>query len=244
MGATTPPWVKITHGRLIFNTHNVQPFISVRKLFFQISANPRNQGRYLLADNCLHTVRIDGYLRFGTSIVTKMVVDTIVVTPNGTLEIGTENAPIQEGVSATILFADNGPINTSWDPSLLSRGLISLGEVIIFGAAKTPFMAVAGQVIADATQFNLDAPPVNWQIGDAIVLTAANYRPAQWDGTQLVYQGTYDEERVIRAVNSGTITVDALSYDHLPPYTEFSIYAANFSRNVVIANENEDVPTQ
>jgi len=24
----------------------------VRKLFFQISANPRNQGRYLLADNC------------------------------------------------------------------------------------------------------------------------------------------------------------------------------------------------
>ena len=56
MGATTPPWVKITHRRLIFNIHNVQPFISVRKLFFQISANPRNQGRYLLADNCTEAI--------------------------------------------------------------------------------------------------------------------------------------------------------------------------------------------
>jgi hypothetical protein len=46
-------------------------------------------------------------------------------------------------VKAEILIAGDGDIDVAWDPSLLSRGVISHGEVEIHGAEKTAFLKVA-----------------------------------------------------------------------------------------------------
>ena len=73
-----------------------------------------------------------------------MVVDTFVVAADGRLEIGTEDEPVAENVKTEILIADNGPIDLKWDPSQLSRGLISHGDVQIHGQAKAVSPESAG----------------------------------------------------------------------------------------------------
>ncbi|MBA3482405.1 MAG: hypothetical protein H0T51_11370, partial [Pirellulales bacterium] len=80
-------------------------------------------------NTAIHTLRIDGALSFSVDRNTQLKADTIVVYTTGKLHIGTEANPIRDGFTARILIADTGPINTTWDPYLLSRGLISRGEV-------------------------------------------------------------------------------------------------------------------
>ena len=82
------------------------------------------------------TVRVDGHLRFADDTDSQLIVDTMVVTPKGALTIGTATDPIPADVDVRIVFADNGPIDTAWDPMLLSRGLIAHGETSIHGAVK------------------------------------------------------------------------------------------------------------
>ena len=82
----------------------------------------------------IKTIRVDGALDFATDRDTFLEVDTLVVTDSGALTIGTEADPVDADVRAVIQFADNGPIDVSWDPRLLSRGLVSMGSVDINGA--------------------------------------------------------------------------------------------------------------
>ena len=65
--------------------------------------------------------------------------DTIVVTGSGAFRMGTEIAPIASGVTARLLITDNGPINRSWDPFGISRGLISHGSMSMYGANVGPY---------------------------------------------------------------------------------------------------------
>jgi hypothetical protein len=117
----------------------------------------------------IHALRVDGTLAFDTSNVSKhnnalrrLLVDTIVVTApsatnpaGGTFQMGTQNAPIPAGVLASVVFADNGPVNapantdtaqsTLWpagDPYELSRGLIVMGAASIYGTEVTSFVPV------------------------------------------------------------------------------------------------------
>ncbi|MEM6586218.1 MAG: G8 domain-containing protein, partial [Pseudomonadota bacterium] len=90
----------------------------------------------------LKTVRVDGTLAFATDVNTELRVDTLVTTKTGALVIGTEAAPISEDVTAHIVFADDGAIDQSWDPGLISRGALLHGETSIFGAEKLAFAAL------------------------------------------------------------------------------------------------------
>ena len=96
----------------------------------------------------LFTVRVDGKLEFSTEVNSQMVVDTIVISPSGALQIGTETDPVDPNVNVDIIFANNGPIDVTWDPMLLSRGLISHGEVEIHGAVKDSHEKVIDEPMA------------------------------------------------------------------------------------------------
>src|SRR5207245_2078491 len=67
------------------------------------------------SDASLFTVRVDGKLLFAPDHDTRMVVDTLVVAKTGLLLIGSSDHPIQDGITANIVIADNGPIDTTWD---------------------------------------------------------------------------------------------------------------------------------
>ncbi len=85
----------------------------------------------------IFSIGVIGALNFATATDTKLKVDTLVVDHAGALTIGTAANPIADGVSADIVFANNGAIDTSWDPTLLSRGLIAEGKVEIHGLDKS-----------------------------------------------------------------------------------------------------------
>ncbi len=191
----------------------------------------------------LFTVRVDGVLEFATDQNSFMEVDTLIVSPIGTLTIGTADNPVAPGVEAIIQIADNGPIDVSWDTQLLSRGVISQGTIEIYGDQKDTFLKVAIDAMAGDTSLTLEAPPDGWAVGDRLVLTGtklADIDPLP-PGTLRNDLTTEDEELVITAINGNVITFDRpLQFDHDTPRDDLKAYVANYSRNVRFVTENAD----
>ncbi len=187
------------------------------------------------SNTAIFTLRIDGTLEFATNRDTLLKVDTVVVTTHGALHIGTETAPIADNVTARILIADNGPINTAWDPYLWSRGVVSRGELRIYGKTVTPFTAVTNELVAGATTLTLGSIPVGWQVGDELVIGGTNS-----------YTDDFGADRVrIRAISGVTVTVDPLRYSHQTPAGQgLFIYVANMSRNIQFSAEGSPVALQ
>ncbi len=131
----------------------------------------------------LHTIRDDGTLRFDPHANTLLSVDTIIVEPEGVFQMGTDPTKpdplsptgmgqrIDANVRAQVIFADTGPIDLAWDPLQFSRGLVSHGEVSIFGSTVTSFEQLAVDAKAGATQLVLAQTPTGWKAGDRLVLT-------------------------------------------------------------------------
>lgn len=171
------------------------------------------------------TIRVDGTLRFDPAQDTSLIVDTLVVAPFGRLVIGTKEQPIAADKTASIIFSDEGPIDSKWDPELLSRGLISHGATEIHGAAKTSFLPLAQPPRKGATKLLLSQSPVNWNKGDHLVLT----------GTEGYGQ---DEELTILALAGKVITVAPLKFDHITPKADLVPYVGNLTRNIILRSQN------
>ncbi|WP_428305276.1 G8 domain-containing protein [Lacipirellula sp.] len=181
----------------------------------------------------IKTLRIDGKLTFATNQNTQLKADTIVVTSGGFLHVGTAAAPIGGNFSARILIADNGAIDRVWDPYGMSRGLISMGDVKMFGAEKTEYSTLAVEPSAGDTKLYLAAPPKDWRVGDQLKLT----------GTNWTQQGFFTEELTVLAINGSVVTVRPLWFDHKTPAGQgLSMYVANVTRTVALVSENPSVP--
>ena len=122
----------------------------------------------------IHTIRIDGTLRFATDVNTELKVDTIVGAPGSLLEIGTEANPIADDVTARIIFADGGEIDRTWDPSQISRGAILHGSTVMFGAEKTAWTTLAVPARAGDSTLSLSEVPVGWRVGDELVIAGTD----------------------------------------------------------------------
>lgn len=175
------------------------------------------------------TVGIHGELKFATDVNTELRVDTIVSTHNGRLEIGTAQNPIANGVRARVVFADDGAIDRTWDPTQVSRGAVLFGATSIHGADSTHRALLAVHPTAGATTLELSVAPSGWNVGDEIIIT----------GTQ---GSTSDEVRTINVIKGNSVTLDqALSLDHVPPRSDLNVYVANTTRNVEFTSENTEV---
>lgn len=200
------------------------------------------------SDVRLLTLRVDGGLRFARAVATRLVVDTLVVTPGGRLEVGSAAAPIAAEVRAEIVIADNGPIERVWDPQQLSRGLVLHGQTVMHGAAKTPFVKVALDPRAGDRAVTLAAAPEGWRVGDRIVIAGTHHVPKtlspgadhhDWAHAYGVDHGTEDEVRTIAALDGATVWFDQpLSFDHDTPAADLKTVVANYSRNVRISSRH------
>ncbi len=145
------------------------------------------------------TIRVDGKLSFATDVDTKLRVDTLVVGVMGHLEIGTAASPVQSGVNARIIIADDGVVDTSWDPRELSRGLIAHGRTTIHGEVKTSHADLAEAVVRRGRELVLNEAPVNWHVGDILILPGTHQRR------------DFDEMLQITAVNGNRVEVVGLA---------------------------------
>ncbi|MEM9131248.1 MAG: G8 domain-containing protein [Actinomycetota bacterium] len=177
----------------------------------------------------IKTVGVDGTLRFASEVDTELRVDTLVTSPSGTFEMGTPEQPVAPGVTARLVFADDGPIDRAWDPSLLSRGALLHGRTVVQGAEVTHRDVVAAFPRAGDTTVELTSTLQGWNVGDEIVITGT-------DGP------TSDELRTVAAIAGTTVTLDRpLEADHVPPAADLDLYVANLTRNVQFTSENTDI---
>ncbi len=171
----------------------------------------------------LDWIRVDGTLRFAHDRDTHLRVETLAVMPGGRLEVGTQQQPILAGVTAEIEIDNDGPIDRHWDPSQLSRGLVSHGSVSIVGSPKTAYVQLARDPRAGDVLLELAEAPGGWRVGDQLVLT----------GTGLTPGSPQDELLVVTSVDGPLIGVDRpLVFDHATPRGDLKAYVGNLTRNV------------
>ena len=177
----------------------------------------------------LHTIRVSGTLQFATNTNTSLRVNTLVVDPTGYLQIGTASQPIGVAYTAAISFIDDGPTDRNWDPQLLSRGLIALGKVVVYGQQTSGHATLAKVPSPGDTQLVLTQSPKNWKPGDHIVLPGTSFLSDD------------DENFVITATSPDgkTITLDhPVANTRIVPDPSLSLYVANTTRNVTFSSEN------
>lgn len=178
----------------------------------------------------LATLRVDGTLRFDSSVDTQLRVGTLVSTPGSSVEIGTPEAPIEPGVTAEMVIADTGPIDLAVDPRQLGKGAIFHGRTVIHGAEKTSFVVAAEPPRAGETSLSLAEAPEGWQVGDRLVIA----------GTKA--DATGEETAVITAIEGSTVSLERpLVHDHVPPRADLEVHVANLTRNVVFRSENAEL---
>lgn len=178
-------------------------------------------------------VRVDGTLRFAPGLNTQLTVDRIGVMHAGSLEIGTVT-PISPAVTARILIADTGLIDSTLDPLLLGRGIIAHGATRIFGAAKSPWSWLSQPALAGTTQITVDNA-FGWRVGDQLAISTVGLTD---DG--------HSETRTVTAISGNVATLDAsLNWAHgFQNVLENDVavqtirpFAQNLTRNVVIESQ-------
>ncbi len=194
-----------------------------------------------VSDADLKTLRIDGALNFSPSTPSYLLADTIFVDPRGRLIIGNESAPIENTSKVVIAFSDRGPIDTQWDPQLLSRGLIAHGGTEIHGAKKTSHLKVAEDPARGDEILVLAETPENWHAGDELLIAGTYYTGWNWDpvAREELYFGTQDELRTIKEINGNLVTLSfPLEYDHFTPRDDLHTNIVNLTRNIQFESVN------
>ncbi|SDN19304.1 G8 domain-containing protein [Halogranum gelatinilyticum] len=175
----------------------------------------------------LQTLRVDGTLRVDPETAARLLVETLVVTGSGRLELGSEETPAQDTV---VTFLDSGAIDESDDPERIGRGLLTLpgATVRVRGVEKTSFLELASAPTSGDDELRLAAEPTGWTAGDTVVLPG------------LSPDRDEDEEREVVAVDGTSVRLDEpLEYDHIPPKSSLPSYVVSLSRTVRLASEND-----
>ena len=179
----------------------------------------------------IKTLRLDGKLYFRADVNTQLRVESIIGSTNSELEIGTAANPIQENVSASIVFIDEGPLNTNLDYGQFGKGLVMMGKTRAFGHEKSSWHSLQQAPLAGDNTITLSEVPVNWTVGDEIVISGTRYNDPE-----------SDEKRIISAIDGNVISLNqALGIDHNTPSNEFKVHVANLSRNIIFSSENSTV---
>lgn len=194
----------------------------------------------------IHWMRIDGTLSFKPGTATKLVIETLVASMSGRLEIGTEAAPIT--ATAEILIADNGAFNLTYDTHKLSRGVLIEGNFTAHGKAKEGFFRVNTDPVIGATSVVSEASIEGWEVGDKIIIAGTVYKGWYWNNSAEaeIHHAPQDEERIITSFSTTNVTNDTvhfsggLIHEHKSPPTRSDLkgYVGNWTRNIKISTEN------
>lgn len=193
-------------------------------------------------------IQVHGTLRFEPTRGTRLLAETILVMPGGTLEMKPN-----PGVTSEIVIAD-APIDLMRDPKQHGHGIVVLGTIDIEGEDKTDWLRVAAEIPAGATTIELESPPVGWKAGDEIILPdTRQVNSADQSGFLLSLSGRYyiddtlvnqDEKFVIASVSGSTVMLatptqfahgGARDADGMLRYLP---HVGNLTRSVTIRSEN------
>ncbi len=191
-------------------------------------------------DSRLMSLRVDGRLSFHPDVDTRLIVDTLVTTEGSRLIMGTKKHPVSADRTATLIISDynnggmvtNDPSSADYDPLRIGQGVITHGRVVIAGARKTPYVALAGNgVSAGESSLTLETVPEGWRVGDQLVVLGTDE------------DGHGAESRRISSISGAQVVLDApldrahQVPDHTVPAPNMKVHVANLTRNVVIRTD-------
>ena len=169
-------------------------------------------------------MRVDGDLVFRRHSL--LVVDTIVVSDSGRLQIGPyDNA--RHG-SSRIVFGTDG----TGTPDEIGGGLIVEGTLLARGTPRDRIVAT-DEILAGSDTITFSGPPSGWAIGDRLIV----------HGTTYDHDDDDHEIRRINAIDGATVTVSQpFAFDHRPPDGYgFEVYVGNMASNVVFQSRSNSI---
>jgi hypothetical protein len=159
----------------------------------------------------LARIYVEGQLNFAPAQDTRLIVDTMLVGANATVQMGTPAQPLLAGVSAELVIqsrAAEAPLNVAER----TRGIIASGRFVTNGPDKDNMVALTGDALKNSTSLQFQKAPTGWAVGDEIVVTGTRFHWANSQGETLLE----NEVRRITAINGATVTLDGkLVYDHI-----------------------------
>lgn len=192
-----------------------------------------------------------GKLQFATDVDTRLVVGTMLVFEGGHLQIGTLANPVQAGVMAELVIADQ-PLDLELDPNQFGTGLIGLGKIEIVGEAKNlTWVRLAAEPHTGDTYLELEEAVTGWHAGDTLILPDTRQVPPDLIKDVVIrgIEGVMDpewEEITIDHVDGNRIYLtNPLSFDHLGAHDPDGVllllpHVALLNRNVVVRSENPE----
>ena len=149
------------------------------------------------------------------------------------LEIGTAEAPIPAGVTATIRLRYFEGMNKETLPAIIACG----GRWDIHGAPMPrTWLKLAASAKQGATELELESPATGWRTGDRVIVTGSreqDYKAAVKKAVRGAFAGA-TEERTIVKLDGTRVTLDQpLEYAHFGEGIMRSEVAL-LSRNVVV----------
>ncbi len=118
-----------------------------------------------------------------------------------------------------------------WDPTQLSLGIITMGELEIIGKPKLNMSKLAADAPNGQKNFQITDTPAGWEPGDTVVVTR---------GGNITTPNNGNDYNVIQSVNGNTLTCAInLSKNHEGrPSDNLHCYAGNLSRNIIFKSTN------
>ncbi len=212
------------------------------------------------SDEAIHTIHVRGRLTFSREKNTQLDVGIIAISssetvdfnadcskhqpsptwadaPRPALEVGTMDDPVPNGVTARVRLTYFADLDPNCAPGIINYG----GRMDFHGAPLNRTWVKMALSAAKGAQTIKISEPVNWKVGDHIIITRSQRAP----GNSVSY-GSYrtnglqqTEEHTIASINGTTLTLDQpLAFNHPLFKNKYAAEVANLSRNVVVESKN------
>jgi G8 domain len=189
----------------------------------------------------LARVYVQGQLQFAPNRDSRLIVDTMLVSASGAVEMGNPQQPLQAGVTAELVIQAHAqaPLNVAEK----TRGILASGRFVTNGPDKDNMAALAGDARRGSNTLQLKNAPAGWAVGDEVVVTGTRFT---WADSNAPNQRLLENEvRRITAINGNNVTLDGnLQYNHVRADPSFSIFVSNLTRPIVIRSAEASPLTQ
>jgi hypothetical protein len=192
----------------------------------------------------VRTVVVSGSLNFAIGESRTLTATTILIRPDGTLQIGTPASPVAAARTQKINLLPSNYTRAE-DPSQQAGGILVLGRFIAQGAMKTPHVRLANAPVAGARVVYFTEPVSGWRVNDRVSF------PDSRDMSSRGATANQTEIHTISAISADGMSVTLskpLAFSHpgsvaLPGEKPFAPHIQNLTRNITIASTAGTSPT-
>ncbi|MDG5490074.1 T9SS type A sorting domain-containing protein [Psychroserpens sp. SPM9] len=150
----------------------------------------------------------------------------------------------QEAINGDFQIVESGATNIddgkgilgryNWDPTQLSLGMVTMGQLEIIGQEKLNMVKLAADASSGQSSIQVAQIPTGWETGDDIIITSGGNASTSNNG---------EDEAIIQSISGTTINLESnLSRNHEGrPSEGLHCYVGNLTRNIVFKSPSTTI---